>query len=161
MTNLDTAAIASLILTTLVADDAITARELAAAIGLTTAALRPALRQLVAAGAVTTSGRTSGTRYVLAVEEQLEPELPSCVVAMQCLCAGHAAGLPAAAPCDTSERHFVAPEPPGTRRCRPARRSRPAIPATVDLLGDLERTAESLASGATLHELSARPVACA
>lgn len=64
--------ITSLILTLLAHDDAQTARELAAKIGTTAAALRPALRQLVESEVVVTSGRTSGTRYMLAVE-RVEP----------------------------------------------------------------------------------------
>lgn len=59
-----------LVLSALLAEDALTARELSTVLGCTTAALRPALRHLVDAGAVATSGRTSGTRYCLALEEQ-------------------------------------------------------------------------------------------
>ena len=115
--RLDIATIASLILSALVADDAMTARELAVVTGLSTAQLRPALRLLRDREDVVTSGRGAGTRYVLAVEEQLE----------------------------------------AVRRPRSPRRLRPVIPATVDVLGALERTAAALADGATLPELSARP----
>jgi hypothetical protein len=58
----------SLILSALFADDAQTAAELARVIGVRSAALRPALAELVASGDVVTSGRTRGTRYCLAGE---------------------------------------------------------------------------------------------
>jgi hypothetical protein len=66
----DLASLTSLILSALVADDALTAAELGALLGVSARELRPALLELEAAGAVVTSGRTRGTRYCLAIEEQ-------------------------------------------------------------------------------------------
>ncbi len=68
----DIASLTSLVLSALLADDGLTAQELGQALGLPTIEIRPALRALLAAGAVVTSGRTRGTRYSLAVEEQAQ-----------------------------------------------------------------------------------------
>ena len=42
-------------------------------------------------------------RYFAAIAPKVEPELPLCVQAMRCYCAGHARGNAVDAPCDTSE----------------------------------------------------------
>lgn len=69
----DPASLTSLILSALVADDALTASELCALLGVPARELRPALLELEAAGALVTSGRTSGTRYCLAIDGVAPP----------------------------------------------------------------------------------------
>lgn len=148
MTTTETA---SLILTLLAHDDAQTACELAAAIGLTTAALRPALRLLVESGDLVTSGRAGATRYVLAVEEQVPtPVQPVELVVTSAVAAQRAER-------SSSASLVLADETPAIPARKP-RGARPVIPATVDVLGALTATAARLESGATLAELSARPV---
>jgi DNA-binding MarR family transcriptional regulator len=147
---LDTASLASLILSLLAHDDAQTARELADAIGTTAAALRPALRQLVESGDVVTSGRAGATRYVLAVVEQVAAPVQQLALEV----------TPAVQE-QRSERSstaslVLADEEPA-KPARKPRAARPVIPATVDILGALQATQQRLESGATLHELSARP----
>jgi hypothetical protein len=174
---LDTASIASLILSALVSDDAQTARDLAVAIGTTAAALRPALRRLVESADVVTSGRAGATRYVLAVVELVEPagtthrtmtlgdgsqvvftRLPSAkdpIPAQPVALEVSAAVQQQRAERMSTASLVLADEEPATKpiRTRPAR---PVIAATVDVLGALEQTAARLAAGATLPELSAR-----
>lgn len=122
----DLASLTSLILTALVADDALTAAELAAVLGMPARELRPALLEIESAGAVVTSGRTSGTRYCLAVEEQ--------------------APVTEVAP-------VVATARPHARRTYPARA--PQQPATLDLLAALTETAELVLAGETLQSMRA------
>lgn len=62
--------IAELILSALAQDDAQTSAQLVAVTGLTLAVVALELAALVELGVVATSGRTSGTRYVLAVDEE-------------------------------------------------------------------------------------------
>lgn len=62
--------IISLILSLLASDDALRMEEISRATGIASAKLRPAMRKLVDDGVVVTSGRTRGTRYMIAVEEQ-------------------------------------------------------------------------------------------
>lgn len=112
----------SLILSALLADDVQTARQLAATLGATPRALRPALRQLVETEVVVTSGYGRDHVYLLAAE-------PTEVVAQE-----------------------------ASQRARKPRASRPVIPATLDIVIALQATQQRLESGATLAELSARPV---
>ncbi len=116
----------SLILSALFADDALTAREIAAVLGVRAAELRPALAELVAAGAVVTSGRTRGTRYCLALEEQA-----------------------AADPCPAA---MTAPSIGGPRVRLPKVRT---MPATLDLMGALTEMAVRSAAGQGLREMRA------
>jgi hypothetical protein len=62
--------IAGLVISALLADDGLTARELGIVLGLEPVEMRLALRELVDDGVLVTSGRTSGTRYCLAIEDQ-------------------------------------------------------------------------------------------
>jgi len=62
----------SLILTILVRDEALTARELCATSGCTRAELALALGSLIEGGAVVTSGLGRGTRYCLAIDDSIE-----------------------------------------------------------------------------------------
>lgn len=142
----------SLILTLLAHDDAQTARELAAALGTTVAALRPALRQLVESEVVVTSGRAGGTRYMLAAELTEQPVQPVALVITAAV-AAQRAERSSTASLVLADEAPVAPQP--ARKPRPARR---VIPATVDLEGALQATQQRLESGATLAELSARPL---
>lgn len=147
----DLASLTSLILSALVADDALTASELCALLGVPARELRPALLELEAAGALVTSGRTSGTRYCLSVEEALVEEevIPSCAASMGCLCAGHARGNPATDACDTREL----PTPTRTRTRRPRTARAPQQPATLDLLAALTETAALVADGVSLQAM--------
>lgn len=122
----DRASLTSLILSALVADDALTAAEIGALLGVPAADLRSALLELESAGAVVTSGRTSGMRYCLAVEEQ--------------------ASVAETAP-------VVAAARPRARRPRTARA--PQQPATLDLLAALTETAELVLAGETLQTMRA------
>lgn len=122
----DLASLTSLILSALVADDALTASELVALLGVTARELRPALLELETAGAVVTSGRTSGTRYCLAIEEVL-----------------------VTAPVLTAAR----PRSIGGRRVRlPKVRT---VPATLDLMAALTETAALVADGVSLQAMRA------
>lgn len=122
----DLASLTSLILTALVTDDALTAAEIGALLGVPARELRPALLALESAGAVVTSGRTSGTRYCLAVEEQ--------------------APVAEVAP-------VVAAARPHARRTRPSRA--PQAPATLDLMTALTETAQFVLAGETLQTMRA------
>lgn len=122
----DLASLTSLILTALVADDALTAAEIGALLGVPARELRSALLELESAGAVVTSGRTSGMRYCLAVEEQ--------------------APVAEVTP-------VVAAVPPRARRQRPNRA--PQQPATLDLMAALTETAQFVLAGETLQTMRA------
>lgn len=121
----DLASLTSLILTALVADDALTAAEIGALLGVPARELRSALLELESAGAVVISGRTSGTRYCLAVEEQ-EPVAEVAPV--------------------------VAAARPHARRTGPARAPQAA---TLDLMTALTETAQFVLAGETLQSMRA------
>lgn len=142
----------SLILTLLAHDDAQTARELAAALGTTTAAMRPALRQLVESEAVVTSGRAGATRYVLAVVEQVAAPAQPAELVVSAAVQEQRAERSSSASLVLADEAPVAPQP-----ARKPRAARPVIPATVDLESALQATQQRLEAGVTLHELSARP----
>lgn len=152
-----------LVLSALLADDAQTAADLATAIDCTTHALRPALRQLVAAGALVTSGLGRGTRYVLAIEEQEVRATHATrldsgwrIEFRPSVCGGGKGWACRAVSPDDRAEHWIVYGPELPRSAAPVRRSRPPqIPATIDLLGDLTRTAERIAAGQTLREMAA------
>lgn len=52
---------------------------------------------------LTELGRSTTNRYTAKNGTVIDGNLPPCVVAMGCWCAGHARGNPASDPCDTSE----------------------------------------------------------
>lgn len=126
----------SLILSALLASDVQTARQLAATLGTTPRALRPALRQLVESEVVVTSGYGRDHVYLLAAEPVEQPVAvePSAVLRL-----AREVAIAAA----------VARKP---------RTARPVIPATLDIESALVATQQRLEAGATLAELSARPV---
>lgn len=137
---MNTAAIdlTSLILSALLADDAQTAQELASVLGVRAVDLRPALLDLVAAGAVVTSGRTRGMRYCLAIDEQVE-RTPSFVWLAEQWDAngGKVARIG------------------GPRVRLPKVPNVPNVPATLDLMGALTEMAVRAAAGQGLAEMRA------
>lgn len=122
-TDLDLASITSLVLTVIAQDDALRAEQIASITGLTSRQLRPALRQLVEVGVLVTTGRTRGTVYCLAVEEQVEQTIA------------------ASDPIQSSPA-----------RSYRTRTRKPAAPATTDelLLAALAETASRCAGGQSL-----------
>lgn len=142
----------SLILTLLSHDDAQTARELAATLGTTPRALRPALCHLIASEDVVISGRAGGTRYLVAAEPAEQPVQAVELVVTATVVAQRAER-------SSTASLVLAGETPATPRpARKPRTARPVIPATVDIESALQATQQRLENGATLAELSARPL---
>lgn len=134
MSRRDLASLTSLILSVLVADDALTASELGILLGVPARDLRPALLELEAGGAVVTSGRTSGTRYCVAIDGVAPP-----------------ARAPGHDPQSAGPVQVAIPGEIGRPRVR--RPKARTVPATLDLMAALTETAELVADGVSLQAM--------